>query len=190
MNLTPEEKRHTLRAISNAIDSYAAAIDRTPRNCDTNLPILDTEEKLREYLNKIAGFEVNPLTIQAHIYPDHVHLDTNHDPGMHIALAQSSPRWFQVQSFGIVDRAVLPVLKELHARHDREIQEAAQKRWEESCEREAERNYTGSLEQMAKKANMTPDRFMEVKRSLEEKLKHPVQPEPPSILTRILNLLK
>lgn len=42
MNLTPEEKRHTLRAISNAIDSYAAAIDRTPRNCDTKLYMLET----------------------------------------------------------------------------------------------------------------------------------------------------
>lgn len=42
MNLTPEEKRHTLRAISNAIDSYAAAIDRTPRHCDTKLNMLET----------------------------------------------------------------------------------------------------------------------------------------------------
>lgn len=151
------------------------------------LPILDTEEKLREYLNKIAGCEVDPLTIKAHIYPDRVHLDTNPDPGLHIALAQSSSRWFRVQSYGIVDRAVLPVLKELHARHDRKIQEAAQKRREESCEREAERNSTGSLEQMSSKANMPPDRFMEVKRGLEKKLKHPTQP---SLLTRILNLFK
>lgn len=42
-----------------------------------NLPILDTEEKLRAYLNKVAGCEVDPLTIRAHIFPDRVHLDTN-----------------------------------------------------------------------------------------------------------------
>lgn len=155
-----------------------------------DLPILDTEEKLREYLNKVAGCEVDPLTIKAHIYPERVHLDTNHDPGIHIALAQSSPRWFQIQSYGMVDRAVIPVLKELHARRDKEIQEAIQKRWEESCERETERNYTGSLEQMASKANMTTERFMEVKQALEKKLKHPVQPEQPSLLTRIRNFFK
>ena len=155
-----------------------------------DLPILDTEEKLRAYLNNIAGCEVNPLTIRAHIFPDRVHLDINSDPGIDIAFAQSSPSWMHVISYGIVDRAVLPVLKELHARHDREIQEAAQKRWEDEARREAERNYTGSLEQMARKANMTPDHFVEVKRGLEKKLKHPVQPEPPSLLTRIFNLFK
>lgn len=150
-----------------------------------NLPILDTEEKLRAYLNNIAGCEVDPpLTIKASIFPDRVHLDTNSDPGIHIAFAQSSPNWMRIISYGIVDRAVLPVLRELHARHDREIQEAAQKRWEESREHEAERNYTGSLEQMARKANMTPDRFTEVKRGLEKKLKHP------SLFTRIFNLFK
>lgn len=37
MNLTPEEQRLTLRAISNAIDHYSAAIDRTPRNRDSKL---------------------------------------------------------------------------------------------------------------------------------------------------------
>lgn len=149
-----------------------------------DLPILDTEEKLRAYLNNVAGCEVNPLTIKAHIFPDRVHLDTNSNPGIHIAFAQSSPNWMHVLSYGIVDRAVLPVLQELHARRDREIQEAFQKRREESCERETERNYTGSLEQMSSKANMPPDRFMEVKRGLEKKLKHP------SLLTRIRKLFK
>lgn len=139
-----------------------------------NLPILDTEEKLREYLNKIAGCEVNPLTIQAHIYPDRVHLDTNPNPGINIALAQSSPRWMCVQSYGIVDRAVLPVLKELHARNDREIQEAIQKRLEESCERE--------VEKAARRAQSLEKEIAYHQRELEKKQ--------PSILTRILNLLK
>jgi hypothetical protein len=139
-----------------------------------NLPILDTEEKLREYLNKVAGCEVDPLTIKAHIFPDRVHLDTNRDTGIHIALAQSSPRWFQVQSFGIVDRAVLPVLKELHARHDREIQEAIQKRLEESCERE--------VKKAARRAQCLEKEIAYHQSELEKKQ--------PSLLTRILNLLK
>ena len=139
-----------------------------------NLPILDTEEKLRAYLNKIAGCEVDPLTIKAHIFPDHVHLDTNSDPGMHIALAQSSPRWLQVQSYGIVDRAVLPVLKELHARHDREIQAAFKKRWEESCEREAK--------QADQEAQRLEQEIAYHRRELEK--------QHPSLLTRILNLFK
>lgn len=146
-----------------------------------NLPILDTEEKLRAYLNNIAGCEVDPLTIKAHIFPDHVHLEPNYD--LHSYLSQTQT-WCETCTYGIVDRAVLPVLKELHARHDREIQEAVQKRWEDEARRETERNYTGSLEQMARKANMPPDRFMEVKRGLEKKLKHP------SLLTRIRNLFK
>lgn len=139
-----------------------------------NLPILDTEEKLRSYLNNIAGCEVNPLTIKAHIFPDRVHLDTNSDPGIHIAFAQSSPRWMHVISYGIVDRAVLPVLKELHARHDREIQEAAQKRWEESCER------------VAKQADHEAQR-------LEQEIAYhqrELEKQHPSLLTRILNLFK
>lgn len=138
------------------------------------LPKLDTEEKLRAYLNNVAGCEVNPLTIQAYIYPDRVHLDTNPDPGIHIALAQSSPRWFRVQSYGIVDRAVLPVLKELHARHDRKIQEATQKRWEESCEREAEK--------ADRRAQRLEQEIAYHQRELEKKT--------PSLLTRILNLFK
>ncbi len=133
-----------------------------------SLPILDTEEKLRAYLNKIAGCEVDPLTIKAYISPDCVHLDENPDPGIHIEFAQSSPRWFQVLSYGMVDRAVLPVLKELHARHDREIQEAAQKRREESYERAV--------------ANAA--------RRVQYHQQAPVQPEPPSLLTRIRNLFK
>lgn len=139
-----------------------------------NLPILDTEEKLREYLNKIACCEVDPLTIKAHIYPDHVCLAPNHDPGIYTAFAQSSPRWFQVQNFGIVDHAVLPVLKELHARHDRKIQEAAQKRREESCEREAEK--------ADRRAQRLEQEIAYHQRELEKK--HP------SLLTRILNLFK
>lgn len=139
-----------------------------------NLPILDTEEKLREYLNKIAGCEVNPLTIQAHIYPHHVHLDINPNPEIHIAFVQSSPRWFQVHSFGIVDRAVLPVLKELHARHDREIKEAIQKRWEESCERE--------VEKAARRAKSLEKEIAYHQRELKKKQ--------PSLLTRIFNLFK
>lgn len=139
-----------------------------------NLPILDTEEKLRAYLNKVAGCEVNPLTIRAHIFPDRVHLDTNSDPGIHMAFAQSSPRWMHVISFGIVDRAVLPVLKELHARHDREIQEAAQKRREESCRREAK--------QADQEAQRLEQEIAYHQRELEKK--HP------SLLTRILNRFK
>lgn len=161
------------------------------------LPKLDTEEKLRAYLNKIACCEVDPLTIKAHIYPNHVYLAQNLDPGIHIATAQSSPRWFQIQGFGMVDHAVLPVLKELHARHDKEIQANFQKRLEESCEREVEKAarraqcleqenayHQRALEKMASIADMTPDRFMDVKRGLEKKL------TPPSLLTRILNLFK
>lgn len=150
-----------------------------------NLPILDTEEKLREYLNNIAGCEVDPLTIKAHIFPDRVHLEPNYDLRSYLSQAQTwCETWCETCTYGIVDRAVLPVLKELHARRDREIQEAFQKRREHEARREAEHNCTGSLEQMARKANMTPDRFMDVKRGLEKKLKNP------SLLTRILNLFK
>ena len=46
MNLTPDEKRHTLRAISNAIDHYDAAIDRTPRNSDTRLNKLERDRAI------------------------------------------------------------------------------------------------------------------------------------------------
>lgn len=139
-----------------------------------DLPILDTEEKLREYLNKVAGCEVDPLTIKAHISPDRVHLDMNSDPGIHIAFAQSSPRWFQVLSFGIVDRAVLPVLKELHARHDREIQEAYQKQREESCRLVAE--------QADHRAQCLEQEIACHQRALEK--------QHPSLLTRICNLFK
>lgn len=130
-----------------------------------NLPILDTEEKLRAYLNKVAGCEVNPLTIKAHIFPDRVHLDTNSDPGIHIALAQSSPIWMHIISYGIVDRAVLPVLQELHARHDREIEQARRKQWEESCQK---------LD------------FIQAVSSQQA----PRSARNPSLLTRILNLFK
>lgn len=139
-----------------------------------NLPILDTEEKLRAYLNKVAGCEVDPLTIQAKIFPDSVILDTNPNPGTHIAFAQSSRSWMHVQSYGIVDRAVLPVLKELHARHDREIQEAFHKRWEESCEREAN--------EADRRAQQLEQEIAYQRSELEKK--HP------SLLTRILNLFK
>lgn len=139
-----------------------------------DLPILDTEEKLRAYLNEIAGREVDPLTIKASVYPDRVHLDTNLDPGIHIAFAQTSPNWMTVQSYGMVDRAVLPVLKELHARHDKEFRAAIQKRWEESCQREEEK-----ADRQAKYRQQEIDRQQ---RELEK--------NKPSILTRILNLFK
>lgn len=58
MNLTPEEKRHTLRAISNAIDHYDAAISRTPRNCDTKLHMLERDRAiLRSAYKKIRNHE-------------------------------------------------------------------------------------------------------------------------------------
>lgn len=139
-----------------------------------DLPILDTEEKLRAYLNEIAGHEVDPLTIKASVYPDRVHLDTNRDPGIHIAFAQTSQNWMTVQSYGMVDRAVLPVLKELHARHDKEIQASIKKRWEESCQREEEK-----ADRQAKYRQQEIDRQQ---RELEK--------NKPSILTRILNLVK
>ena len=130
-----------------------------------NLPILDTEEKLRAYLNNVAGCEVDPLTIKASIFPDRVHLEPNYDLRSYLSQPQT---WCETCTYGIVDRAVLPVLKELHARRDREIQEAFQKRREESYERAvANAAHRVQYHQQA-----------------------PVQPEPPSLLTRILNLFK
>ena len=46
MNLTPEEKRHALLAISNQIDNYSAAIRRTPSFKEHSLLQLDEEKKL------------------------------------------------------------------------------------------------------------------------------------------------
>ena len=58
MNLTPDEKRHTLRAISNAIDHYDQAISRTPRNCDTRLNQLERDRAiLRSAYKKIYNHE-------------------------------------------------------------------------------------------------------------------------------------
>lgn len=52
MNLTPVERRLTLRAISNAIDHYDAVIDRTPRNCDLKLDKLESEREALIYAYK------------------------------------------------------------------------------------------------------------------------------------------
>lgn len=52
MNLTPLEIRLTLRAISNAVDKYDAAIDRTPRNCDLKLDKLESEREALIYAYK------------------------------------------------------------------------------------------------------------------------------------------
>lgn len=136
-----------------------------------NLPILDTEEKLRAYLNNVAGCEVDPLTIKASIFPDRVHLEPNYDLRSYLSQPQT---WCETCTYGIVDRAVLPVLKELHDRHDREIQEAFKKRWEESCEREAKK--------ADRRAQCLEQEIACHQRELEKK--HP------SILTRILNLFK
>jgi hypothetical protein len=58
MNLTPLEIRLTLRAISNAVDKYDAAIDRTPRNFDIKLDKLETErESLISAYKKIKNHE-------------------------------------------------------------------------------------------------------------------------------------
>lgn len=58
MNLTTIEIRLTLRAISNAVDKYDAAIDRTPRNCVFKLDKLETErESLISAYKKIKNNE-------------------------------------------------------------------------------------------------------------------------------------
>lgn len=97
-------------------------------------PILDTEEKLQWYMNRLLHREVNLYEVCASV----VDLETvlleprPNEYAQQIAIIRygTSPTLREPCTYGRVDRAVVPVLREIHARryaemeqHRREISE-------------------------------------------------------------------
>ena len=166
-----------------------------------NLPMLDTEEKLREYIRKEWRGNYEPYQVDAFVInADSVLIKKSKETDLQNTPTYSVGRGrIIVSSERIVNSCVLSVLEEAYRKYDDETKRKMQEHlkykamiedsWKEASSRaqclEQENAYhQRSLEQMARKADMTPDRFMNVKQGLEKKLKHP------SLLTRILNLFK
>lgn len=150
-----------------------------------NLPILDTEEKLRSYIRKEWRGNYEPHHVTAIVLnADSVLIKKSKEADMQAVHAHSFGRGtIVVYSERIVDPCVLPVLEEAYRKYDAECEQKHQE-YLQTKARIEDRWGKEHRKKMASKANMTPDRFMEGKRGLEKKLKHP------SLLTRIFNLFK
>ena len=93
-------------------------------NNATGHPILDTEEKLQWYMNRLLHREVNLYEVCASV----VDLETvllerrPNEYAQQIAMLQyaGSPTLREPSHYGRVDRAVVTVLREIHTRYESE----------------------------------------------------------------------
>lgn len=109
-------------------------------NNATGHPILDTEEKLQWYMNRLLHREVNLSDVCASV----VDLETvlleprPNEYAQQIAMLRyaGGPTLREPRNYGRVDRAVVTVLREIHSRRDAEME---QRRREEAIEDYKER---------------------------------------------------
>ena len=95
-------------------------------NNATGYPILDTEEKLQWYMNRLLHREANLYDVCARV----VDLETvlleprPNEYAQQIAMISyaASPTLREPNNYGRVDRAVVTVLREIHARYESEVQ--------------------------------------------------------------------
>lgn len=104
-------------------------------------PILDTEEKLQWYMNRLLHREVDLFYVNAEARDlDTVYLRRRKCLCLQQAnlsvMPDAAPSFIEPDSYGIVDRSVVAVLRAIHARRDAELE---QRRREAAIEENKER---------------------------------------------------
>lgn len=149
-----------------------------------SLPKLDTEEKLREYICKEWRGNYEPYQVDAFVInADSCLIKKSKETEMQNVPAYSVGRGrIVVTSERIVDPCVLPVLEEAYRKYDEKNKALSR----EAFIRGAEASAKLEAQKAEKRAMLMQNEIAQKKQDLA----HPVHPEPPSLLSRILNSFK
>lgn len=94
----------------------------------TGYPVLDTEEKLQWYMNRLLHRDVDLFYVNAEACDlDSVYLRRRKCFSLQqanmSALPDASPTFIEPDTYGRVDRSVVDVLRAIHARRDEEMEQ-------------------------------------------------------------------
>lgn len=91
-------------------------------------PILDTEEKLQRYMNRLLHREVDLYYVNAEVCNlESVYLRRRKclclQQAYSCVIPDAAPTFIEPDHYGRVDRSVVPVLRAIHARRDAELEQ-------------------------------------------------------------------